>query len=92
MMISGGQKMSNERDTQFLHFAELLFQELNKNDLLDLSGPIPDPFGEMPFPKTYLAKQIIARCAYDLVDHALDVAYRLLPQPTTVEDIPDVEE
>src|SRR6266704_477533 len=56
-----------ERKEHFQGFAELLMQELNKNDLLDLSNArIQDTIEQR---KTRLIKQIIAERAYDLVLH-----------------------
>ncbi len=58
-----------ERKEHFQGFAELLMQELNKNDLLDLSNArIQDTIEQR---KTRLIKQIIAERAYDLVLHAV---------------------
>ena len=64
--------MSNERDTKFAGFAELVAQELKEQDLLWIGThirPLTDPPVDFDYEKV---KLILARRAYDLVKHTTD--------------------
>jgi hypothetical protein len=59
------------RDTQFQGFAKLLAEELKAHGLLDIGNAFK-PLLDIPVDLDYeKVKQIIARWAYDLVEHAM---------------------
>ncbi len=67
----------NERETHFQGFAKLLFDDLSQLGLvalIDLRNfpDHPDRALEMQAGMVQLTQQIIARRAYDLVDHVLN--------------------
>jgi hypothetical protein len=62
---------NNARDEQFKGFAGMLAKELRDQGLLDIGNttkPLTDPPIDLEYEKI---KHIIARRAYDLVDHAI---------------------
>lgn len=86
--------MSN-RDTQFASFANLLFNQLNNNACITLADhPDFDRSCEIQEKINTLAKQIIARYAYDLVAHVLNnEKLQWYPmEEVSIEEIPDLIE
>ena len=86
--------MSDERDTKFAGFAELLLQELQPDLAMlfvALGSPLKSSDQEVRVAENIIAR-VIAQRAYDLAVHIVDAVRETMLPESIVDDIPDLTE